>query len=191
MKKGFTVFHQDLRRQKAVIRVLAALLLMALVFSLFTTVGAQIEPQAVNSLDLSTVRNCPDGIEQRLPSRVVLQFIDGIFHKWEEYDLDKKGGFCIFLRKPEQRRLSVGEAKTLLENSTRWREQAPSPGISQTVETKNDPYYLAPPAAPKLPDNFQIKNGPASPEPDKPAPPGIRQRASFRCPAGAAPRATG
>ncbi|MDP1989843.1 MAG: CFI-box-CTERM domain-containing protein [Syntrophales bacterium] len=172
MKKGFSVFHRGLPLRKGVKPVLAALLLLVFVFTLFSTVGAQIEPQAVNSLDLSAVRDCPDGIGQRLPSRVVLQYIDGVFHKWEEYDLDKKGTYCIFLRKPEQRRLSVGEAKTLLENSARWREQGPPPGISQTVDTKNDPYYLAPPAAPKLPDNFQINNSPASQEPDRPAPSG-------------------
>jgi len=171
MKKGFTVFRQGLRHRKGVTPVLAALLLMALVFALFSTVGAQIEPQAVNSLDLSAVRDCPDGIEQRLPSRVVLQYIDGVFHKWEEYDLDKKGTFCIFLRKPEQRRLNVGEGKTLLENSARWREQGPPAGISETLDP-DDPRLQGKPVVPKLPDNFQINNSPSSPEPDKPAPPG-------------------
>ncbi len=82
-----------------------------------------------------------------------------------------KGTFCIFLRKPEQRRLSVGEAKTLLENSARWREQGPPPGISQTLEP-DDPRLQGKPVEPKRPDQFQIDNGPASPEPDKPAPPG-------------------
>ena len=91
MKKGFTVFRQGLRLRKGVTPVLAALLLLVLVFALFTTVGAQIDPQAKSALDLSVVRDCPDGIEQRLPSRVVLQYIDGVFHKWEEYDLDAKG----------------------------------------------------------------------------------------------------
>ncbi len=117
------------------------------------------------------VRDCPDGIEQRLPSRVVLQYIDGVFHKWEEYDLDAKGAYCIFLRKPEQRRLSIGEAKTLLENSARWREQGPPPGISQTLGP-DDPRLQGKPVEPKRPDHFPIENGPASPEPDKPAPPG-------------------
>ena len=83
----------------------------------------------------------------------------------------KKGPYCIFLRKPEQRRLSVGEAKTLLENSARWREQGPPPGISQTLEP-DDPRLQGKPVEPKRPDHFQINNGPASPEPDKPAPPG-------------------
>ncbi len=151
----------------------ATSILLVSIFVLFTTVGAQIESQAVRGLEHSVVRDCPDGIEQRLPSRVVLQHIDGILHKWEEYDLGEKGTFCIFLRKPEQRRLPAGEAKTLLENSIRWREQAPSDGISETLDP-NDPRLQAPPAAPKLSDPFQIRNAPASTEPDKPAPPAYR-----------------
>ena len=171
MKQGSGSSRQRFSLRKGAAPVLAALLLAASIFALFTTVGAQIESQKQTALHLSGVTSCPGDIEQQRPARVVLQYIDGVFHKWEEYDLGKKGEFCIFLRKPEERRLSAGEARTLLESSVRWREQAPPPGISQTVDTKNDPYYLAPPAAPKLPDNFQINNGPASPEPDKPAPP--------------------
>lgn len=170
MKKGFDYFRQRFSLRKGVAPILVALILLASVFVLFTTVAAQIESQAVKTLEFSAVRDCPDGIEQRLPSRVVLQHIDGVFHKWEEYDLGEKGEFCIFLRKPEQRRLSIGEAKTLLENSTRWREQAPAAGVAETLDP-NDPRLLAPPAAPKLPDHFQIRNVPASSEPDKPAPP--------------------
>ncbi len=171
MKKGFTIFRQGLRSRKGVTAVLAVLLLLVLVFVLFTTGGAQINSKAENGPDLSIVRDCPDGIEQRLPSRVVLQYIDGVFHKWEEYDLDSKGAYCIFLRKPEQRRLSVGEAKTLMENSARWREQAPPPGISQTL-SPDDPRLQGKPVEPKKHDHIQIDNGPASQEPDKPAPSG-------------------
>ena len=171
MKKGFTIFCQGLRSRKGVTAVLAVLLLLVLVFVLFTTGGAQINSKAENGPDLSIVRDCPDGIEQRLPSRVVLQYIDGVFHKWEEYELDSKGAYCIFLRKPEQRRLSVGEAKTLMENSARWREQAPPPGISQTL-SPDDPRLQGKPVEPKRNEKIQIDNGPASQEPDKQAPRG-------------------
>ena len=171
MKKGFTLFCQGLRSRKGVTAVLAVLLLLVLVLALFATGGAQINSKAESGPDLSMVRDCPDGIEQRLPSRVVLQYIDGVFHKWEEYDLDAKGAYCIFLRKPEQRRLSVGEAKTLLENSARWREQAPPPGISQTL-SPDDPSLQGKPVEPKRNEHIQIDNGPASQEPDKPAPSG-------------------
>ena len=101
---------------------------------------------------------------------MVLQYINGVFHKWEEYDLGEKGDFCIFLRKPEQRRLFVGEAKTLLENSARWREQAPPAGISEILDPA-DPRLQGQPVVPKLPDHFPIRDVPASQEPDKPAPP--------------------
>lgn len=171
MKKGFSVFRLGLQLRNGVTPILAAILLPVLVFVLFTTVDAQIDTQTVTSLDLSMVRDCPDGIEQRLPSRVVLQYIDGIFHKWEEYDLDAKGTYCIFLRKPEQRRLSIGEAETLLENSVRWREQGPPSGISETLDP-GDHSLQGKPVEPKSPDQFQIDNGPSSAEPDKPAPRG-------------------
>jgi V8-like Glu-specific endopeptidase len=150
--------------------VLTALLLAASIFAVFATVGAQIESQKPTEPHLTGVRSCPDDIEQRRPSRVVLQYIDGVFHKWEEYDLGEIGEFCIFLRKPLQRRLSVGEAKTLLENSARWREQAPPAGISEILDPA-DPRLQGQPAVPKLPDHFPIRKVPASPEPDKPAPP--------------------
>ena len=170
MKKRFTVFRQGLRRRNDVAPILVALLLLAFFF-LFTSVGAQIESQTAYPLDLSVIRDCPDGIEQRLPSRVVLQYIDGVFHKWEEYDLDIKGSFCILLRKPEQRHLSIGEAKTLLENSARWREQTPLQEFRKLLNP-DDPRLQGKPVVPKLPDNYQINKGPASSEPDKPAPPG-------------------
>jgi V8-like Glu-specific endopeptidase len=169
VKKGL-FFYQGLLLRNCVMPVLVALLLLVSIFALPTTVGAQIEPQGANSLDLSAVQVCPDGIEKRLPSRVVLQYITGVFHKWEEYDLDQKGTFCIFLRKPEQRRLSIGESKTLLESSGRWREQAPLEGISETL-SPDDPRLQGKPVVPRLPDNLHINNGPVSQEPDKPAPP--------------------
>jgi V8-like Glu-specific endopeptidase len=170
MKKrlGFSRHRFSLRKGAA--PVLAALLLAASIFALFTTVAAQIESQKLTELHLSGVLSCPDDIEQRRPGRVVLQYIDGVFHKWEEYDLGEKGEFCIFLKKPEERRLSMGEAKTLLENSVRWREQGPPVGISEILDP-SDPRLQRQPVVPRLPDNFQINNGPTSREPDKPAPP--------------------
>ncbi len=149
--------------------VWTALILLASIFILFTTVAAQIGSQAIPTPDYSALRDCPDGLEKRLPSRVVLQHIDGVFHKWEEYDLADKGTFCIFLKKPEHRRLSTGEARTLLESSARWREQAPAAGAREVLDP-NDPRLQALPATPKHPADFRIPETPASSEPDKPAP---------------------
>lgn len=175
MKGRSSVYRQGISLHRGIGPVLVALLLLISVFSLFAIGGAQIDPQASSAPAFSAVRDCPAGIEQRLPSRVVLQYIDGVFHKWEEYDLDAKGTFCIFLRKPEQRRLSVGEAKTLMENSARWREQAPPPGISQTLEP-DDPRLQGKPVERKRPDHSPIDNGPASLEPDRPAPLGYPEK---------------
>lgn len=170
MKQGSGTSHRRFSLRKRVAPVLAALLLAASIFALFTTVGAQIESQKRSEALFAGLKGCPADIEQQRPARVVLQYIDGAFHKWEEYELGEKGEFCIVLRKPEERRLSVGEARTLLENSLRWREQSPPPGISEILDPA-DPRLQGKPVTPTLPDNFQIDNRPASSEPDKPAPP--------------------
>lgn len=145
------------------------LILLMSFFVFFTTVGAQIESQSASHRGFSAVLECPDSIEQRPPSRVVLQHIDGVFHKWEEYDLGDKGAFCIVLRRPEQRRLSTGEARTLLENSARWLEQTPAGGVQEVLDP-DDPRLLAPPATPKLPEDFRSRGVPASSEPAGPLP---------------------
>jgi V8-like Glu-specific endopeptidase len=170
MKKGLDFPRRRSSLRKGAAPVLAALLLAAAIFSVFTAVGAQIENQKPLELYLTGVKSCPSNIEQRSPSRVVLQYIDGVFHKWEEYDLGGKGDFCIFLRKPQQRQLSAGEARTLLQNSVRWREQATPAGISEILDPA-DPRLQGQPAVPKPPDHFPIRDVPASPGPDKPAPP--------------------
>lgn len=149
--------------------VWVALILLASIFFLSMTFAAQIGSQSVPTQGYSALRDCPDGLEKRLPSRVVLQHIDGVFHKWEEYDLAETGTFCIFLKKPEHRPLSVGEARTLLESSARWREQAPAAGAREVLDP-DDPRLQALPATPKLPADFRIRDVPASTEPDKPAP---------------------
>jgi V8-like Glu-specific endopeptidase len=149
---------------------LAALLLAASICTGIAPVGAQNENQKLTELHHSGVKDCPGDIGQRSPSRVVLQYIDGIFHKWEEYDIGEKGEFCIFLKKPEQRRLLVDEAKTLLRNSERWREQAPPAGILEILDPA-DPRLQGRPVVRKLPDPLPIRKGPASTEPDRPAPP--------------------
>ncbi len=165
---GSPARHFSLRTR--VTPVLAVLLIAASIFTVFATAAAQIAPRNPTELHLTGVKGCPDDIEQRRPSRVVLQYIDGVFHKWEEYDLGEKGDFCIFLRKPERRRLSVGEARILLQNSARWREQAPPAGISELLDP-GDPRLQGKPVVPKLPDRLPIRDVPASPEPDMPAPP--------------------
>ena len=85
MKKGLGFSRQRFSLRKGAAPVLAALLLVASIFALFTTVGAQVESQKLTALHLSDVTSCPGDIEQQRPARVVLQYIDGVFHKWEEY----------------------------------------------------------------------------------------------------------
>lgn len=170
MRKGLGFSRKQFSFRTRAAPVLAALFLVASIFAVFTAVGAQIENQNITGSYLENLKSCPDDIEQRHPSRVVLQHIDGVFHKWEEYDLGEKGEFCIFMRKPKQRRLSVDEAKTLLENSARWREQAPPAGTSEILDPA-DPRLQGQPVTPKQHDRLPIQHLPASPEPDTPAPP--------------------
>lgn len=170
MQKGSGTSPQRSKLRRIAAPLLAALLLAASLIALITTVGAQIESSRVTELQFPGIRGCPDDIEQRRPARVVLQYIDGVFHKWEEYDLGEKGEFCIVLKKPEERRLSLGEARTLMENSGRWREQAPPPGTSEILDPA-DPRLQGQPVDRKLPDHTPMQKAPASSEPDKPAPP--------------------
>ncbi len=55
------------------------------------------------------------------PSRVVLQWIGGRFHRWHEYEVGDRGQFSIALVEPESRPLSAEEAQRLLTASAGWR----------------------------------------------------------------------
>lgn len=94
---------------------------LLLFLCLCTTVTANTDLLPVDTLNLSTIADCPDNIDQWYPSRVVLQYIDGHVYKWEEYDLDNEGAFCIFLQKPMRKRLLAYEARILLDDSSNFR----------------------------------------------------------------------
>jgi V8-like Glu-specific endopeptidase len=59
------------------------------------------------------------------PSRVVLQYIDNVFHRWSEFDDSDGGAMAIVLEAPERRVLSASEAEELLLRSGSWMDQQP------------------------------------------------------------------
>lgn len=65
---------------------------------------------------LLAVVDCPDDLDEAVPSRTVMQRIDNTFYKWREYYLGD-GKWCIVMERPEHRSLSAHEATLLWEKS--------------------------------------------------------------------------
>ena len=59
--------------------------------------------------------------EEEVPKSVVMQYIEGQFYKWKEYE--RQGELEITLKEPEYRQLSSREAEALKEKSQRWQEE--------------------------------------------------------------------
>lgn len=98
--------------------------------------------------------DCPENIDDHEPSRVVMQYIDNTFHRWSEYDL-KTGEMFLVLEKPEYRQLSAEEAKILLDQSVKWKEQVPVTDQGYTLEP-DDPKLDVPPVPMPLIEPGQI-----------------------------------
>lgn len=125
-------------------------------------------PQSFITLDLANVHDCPDDLDQQSASRVVMQHIDGLFYKWEEYDLDDNGAFCIYMQKPERRMLSLGEAKALLEESAGWIDEHPPENKLKLLDPMHPSLQGLPVEAPVSID-LPILNGKLSIGQDQPA----------------------
>lgn len=65
---------------------------------------------------LLTVVDCPDDLDETVPSWTVTQVIDDILHTWQEYYLGD-GTWCIVLERPEHHPLTAHEATLLWEKS--------------------------------------------------------------------------
>lgn len=89
------------------------------------------------------VVGAPDVVDAP-PSRVVLQIIDNVFHKWSEYDVQDTGVRFIVQHEPIAGPLNAEEAERLLAASSGWMEGAVvSPdGYSLSVD---DPRLGLPP----------------------------------------------
>ncbi len=63
--------------------------------------------------------DCPEDLDLSAPARTVLQVVQGVFHKWHEYEW-AEDGFCLVMEAPESRPLSAAEAARLLRDSNQW-----------------------------------------------------------------------
>jgi len=98
------------------------------------------------------VTDCPPGLNEAIPSRVVMQYILNTFYKWNEYDLGQAGGkarFCIVLELPVRLRLSASEAQVLLSASRLWLDSKPDPGDAVALDA-SDPALDVSPGAPRI-----------------------------------------
>lgn len=80
--------------------------------------------QDIDSLGIAA---CPAEITgiQIQPDRIVLQWIENTFYKWQEYDLTD-GRMCILMAVPRAARLTIDQMQILLSASRIWQLQAPS-----------------------------------------------------------------
>ena len=90
----------------------------------------------------------PENIEEKEPSRTVMQYIDNTFHRWSEYELES-GEMCIVLEKPEYKQLAEDEARRLLEESSKWKEQVPETDQGYTLEPDDPKLDVSPVPMPR------------------------------------------
>ena len=95
------------------------------------------------------VTACPSALEiaNQPADRVVMQWIENTFYRWEEYDL---GGdlYCVVMLTPEFLILTVKEAQTLLSASRMWNDQPQPPAAKDAlILDANDPSMNFPPVA--------------------------------------------
>lgn len=134
------------------------------------------DPKSFTDLDHAKVQDCPDNVDLHATSRVVMQYINGLFYKWKEYDFDDDGAFCIYMQKPERRMLSIDEAKALLEDSAGWIEEPPPANLLKTLDPMDHSLQSVPFEAPVSFD-FLNPNGKLSIKQDQPAPRGYPDKA--------------
>ncbi|MBE0431504.1 MAG: hypothetical protein IBX67_06730 [Dehalococcoidia bacterium] len=125
---------------------------------------------------LLAVVDCPNDLNETVPSWAVMKVIDNTLYKWREYYLGD-GKWCIVLERPEHRSLSAHEATLLWEKSIGIGREptTPDPDDWVLVDLDDCPYLKnAQPATPVLPRDFDLAP-PAEPshsrEPDTGAPP--------------------
>ena len=89
-------------------------------------------------IEEAAVRDCPRGIEDQVPDRVVAQWIENTFYLWHEHDLVDRGEAAqyVVMVKPEAKPLSAAEARTLLTASGLWRTLVPA---ARAVAEELDP----------------------------------------------------
>ncbi len=110
-----------------------------LLLSLASVLSAADPPQRVDWHDLPAhlaghlkplaalgIVECPADWALRAPDRRVLQIIENVFYSWEERDFGSRPGssYCVVMRRPFERALTLSETQVLLSASSLWLEQA-------------------------------------------------------------------
>ncbi len=121
---------------------------------------------------LLAVVDCPDDLDETVPSWTVMKHINNTLYKWREHYLgDGKG--CIVMESPEHRSLSAHEATLLWEEVAAIGHEPTTPDPGDWVIIDPDDHKDHPlPAMPVLPDDFGPPTEKSySGEPDTGAPP--------------------
>lgn len=82
--------------------------------------------QALQPADRFPLVDAPPGLKPEMAARTVIQWIEGTFYEWNEYDTTG-GSLAIVLRQPVDKHLSAEQAQVLLSGSVLWQEDSPAP----------------------------------------------------------------
>ncbi len=118
--------HISMRRGVSTAGLFLVQMMVATVSHSASPAGASDELEA-RSLEARLLMDCPPAVRDHNPNRRVLQVIDGVVHRWAEYDLDADTSMCIILERPEFQILSAGEASELMARSSTWEVRLPDP----------------------------------------------------------------
>lgn len=72
--------------------------------------------------DLCVTECTSETQSEKKPNRVVVQYIQGTVHAWEEHVLESERCMCIVQIQPNRKHLKPAEATRLLESSDNWRQ---------------------------------------------------------------------
>ncbi len=106
-------------------------------------VGGDIDFSGGGDIDAgATLADAPTNWDSLAPSRTVTQWIEGVYHRWDEYDVAGTSQFFIVLTLPEQKPLSAEESAELMVRSASWLHFIPEP-IDPALYSTVDPSELS------------------------------------------------
>lgn len=89
-----------------------------------------------------TVVGAPSDWQVYEPSRTVTQWIEGVYHRWDEFDVAGSNEFFVVMTRPEPKPLSAAESAELMVRSASWLYFDPLP-IDPSLSSTVDPSELA------------------------------------------------
>ncbi|QOC21808.1 trypsin-like serine protease [Wenzhouxiangella sp. AB-CW3] len=116
------------------------------------------------SLEGRLLMDCPSAVRDYNPHRRVLQVIDGVVHRWAEYDLADGISMCVILERPDFQILSADEASELMARSSTWEVYLPDPEYWEILPPDAPELDLPPPAI----ESGELPGREVSPSADEP-----------------------